>query len=66
MGELICNEEKSRYKNNNTYNIKQNVNNNIHISNVNNNFNYPINDNNFVNNNNYSNNCCCPSCGEPA
>ena len=52
--------------NHNTYNIKQNINNNIHISKVNNNFNYPINDNNFFNNNNYSNNCCCPSCGEPA
>ena len=66
MGDLFCNEEKSQYKNHNTYNIKQNINNNIHISKVNNNFNYPINNNNFFNNNNYSNNCCCPSCGEPA
>ena len=48
MGDLFCNEEKSQYKNHNTYNIKQNINNNIHISKVNNNFNYPINDNNFL------------------
>ena len=65
---VICKDEKSRY-NQNTYNINQNINNNISISNMNNNFNYP-NNNNFVNKNNnnknYSSTCSCPSCGEPA